>query len=144
MNKAVLAGPRDDLAWLQLDDLDDELENVTRTRFTYNGVPRLIRYPLSIGEVEGALDECVRRGQADPKSYPNYLDPNFLNDLLFFKLYPKRRGRFISRNEADYTSLRKIGGRFAIPKLVMSCHEWADPRFDSHELEWLPQPEGTN
>src|SRR5262249_10330754 len=94
----------DDLAWLELEDLDDELEDGTQTRFTYDGVPRVVRYLLSIGEFARALDECVRRGKADPKTYPGYLNPNYLSDLVFFKVYP-RDGRFISRDEADYEKL---------------------------------------
>ena len=96
----------DELEWLELEDIDSELEDAASTRFTYDGVPRVVRYLLSIGEFERALDECVRRGKADPKTYPGYLDTNFLSDLVFFKIHP-RDGRFISRDEFDYQSLSK-------------------------------------
>jgi hypothetical protein len=84
----------DELEWF--DELGDEAEWEGEAPFTYDKVPRVVEYLLSVGEVERALDEIIRRGETNE---------NYLSDLVFFKRHPERNGRYISQEDKDYKAL---------------------------------------
>ena len=80
----------DELEWPP--ELQEEAEN--QERFSYDDVPSVVVALLDAGQVDRALDEAIRHGDTDP---------NHLSDLVFFKLFPDRGGRFIAKSDSDYS-----------------------------------------
>ena len=67
-------------------------------RFSYDDVPPIVVALLDAGLVDRALQEAVRHGDDNV---------NHLTDLVFFKLYPDRQGRFIATSDPDYAAMSR-------------------------------------
>jgi len=76
--------------------LDWEFES--EARFSYDGIPPIVRALLDKNLVDRALEEAVRHGDTNI---------NHLTDLAFFKLYPDRQGRFIATSDSDFSAMSR-------------------------------------